>query len=409
MTASTKPKNDKQRRKRWTRRLLAAAIFLALVALAVFAAIPKPEAVDEATVHRGRLSITVDEAGKVRVRDRYVVSAAFAGNVSRIELRAGDAIEAGGPLATIVPAEPPLLDARTRATAEARVASAMAVHRQSDATASTAAVALENAKNELGNVQKLAQSGTLSPEALERAQLEVRLREQELASAHFASQVAASEIATARAALGLLDPGASRRLDAIVVPSPVKGRVLRVLHADAGVVAPGTPLVEVGDPTALEFVVDVLTADAVRIKPGAKTMLEAWGGPPLAAHVRRVEPSAFTRISALGVEEQRVSVVVDLDAPREEWAALGDGWRAEARVLVWQKDDALVAPGGAVFRKGDGWAAYVDQGGRAVTRVVRVGERSATDVEITDGLAEGDRVLVHPSERITDGVRIASR
>jgi HlyD family secretion protein len=270
-------------------------------------------------------------------------------------------------------------------------------------------VALEDAKRDLDKVKKLASTGTLSPETLEHAQLELRLREEELASARFATQVAGSEIAAARAALGLLDPNAAKRLDAIAVPSPVKGRVLRVLHPDAGVVAPGTPLVEVGDPTALEFVVDVLTSDATRIKPGAKTTLEAWGGAPLASHVRRVEPSAITRVSALGVEEQRVSVVVDLDAPREEWAALGDGWRAEAKILVWQKDDALVVPGGALFRKGDGWAAYVDAAGRAELRSVTPGERSATEVEVTAGLAEGERVLVHPGERVVVGVRLAPR
>jgi HlyD family secretion protein len=407
-TQSESSRSRKNGPRKWLRRGIVLAVAAVLITLGVISALPKPTPVDVVSVRRGPLRVTVDEAGKFRVRDRFVVSAAFAGSLSRIELRAGDAVDVGQTLATIVPAEPPLLDARTRASAEARVASSTAVHRQSEATVRRAEIALKDATQDLDKTKKLADSGSLSRDALEHAELELRLRQEELSSAKFATQVAASEINAARAALGLLDPRASQNVEAIRVPSPVKGRVLRVLHPDAGVVAAGTPLVEVGDPEALEFAVDVLTADATRIKPGARTTLVAWGGAPIAAHVRRVEPSAFTRISALGVEEQRVNVVIDLDADKAVTAKLGDGWRAEARIVVEQKEDALVVPAGAVFTKDGQSFVYVDQNGRAVVRPVTREVVAATEIGVT-GLAEGQRVLVHPSEHVSDGVRIAPR
>lgn len=379
----------------------AGALFLVATSLR-----PKPIMADMATVARGPMKVTVDEAGHARVRDKYIVSAPFAGNLARIELRPGDAIRASAIVATIVPAEPPLLDPRARAAAEARIHSAQAVFRQAEATVHRAELALVEAQRDLTNTRALADRGTLSPDALAHAELELRMRESELASARFAREVASSEVTAARAGLGLFDKRTTT--DGYAVLAPVTGRVLRVLHTDAGVVAAGTPLIEVGDPGALEIVVDVLTADAVRMAPGAKATLEGWGGPPIVAHVRTVEPSAFTRLSALGVEEQRVNVIVDLDGPRDAWAAMGDGWRVESRIVVWAREDVVSVPSGAVFRRGDDWASFVVVDGRAVTRKIRVGQRGGNQVQIEEGLAAGDRVIVHPSERIAEGVRVAS-
>lgn len=395
-------------RRKWIRRGIWASALVGLGALGVVAVIPKPIPVDVVAVQRRAMRVTVDEAGRARVRDRYIVSAPFAGNLGRIELRAGDPIEEGRPVATLVPAMPSLLDPRARAAAEARVASAHAVHRQSEAARRRAEAALEDARRELGTARVLVAGGGMARDALARAELEARMREEELASSRFATQVASSEITAARAGLGLFDKGA-QRAESFEVPAPVSGRILRVLHPDAGVVAAGTPLLEVGDPVALEVVIDVLTADAARIVAGAPATLDAWGGPSLAAHVRRVEPSAFTRLSALGVEEQRVSVLLDLGAPRQAWATLGDGWRIEARVEVWSKSDALVVPSGVVFRSGDGWAAFVVANGRAVKRSVRIGERGGAEAEVIEGLGEGEVAILHPSERIEVGGRVAAR
>lgn len=395
-------------RRKWLRRAIWAVVVLAAVVAVVAMAMPKPVPIDVVSVRRGPMRVVVNEAGRARVRDRFVVSAPFAGSLGRIELRAGDSVKEGQALATVVPAEPPLLDPRTRAGAEARVASTTAVRKQAEATVRRAEAALEDARRELATSRALAASGSGTAQAVARGELEVRMREEELASSRFATQVAVSEIAAARAALGLLDPRGNKG-EVFEIPAPVAGRVLRVLHADAGVVAAGTPIVELGNPDALEVVVDVLTADAARIVPGAVASLEAWGGPPLAAHVRRVEPSATTRLSALGIEEQRVSVLLDLDAPRGDWSALGDGWRVEVSIVVWSTADARVAPSGALFRSGDGWAAFEVDRGRAYKRAVRIGQRSGTEVEVVDGLGDGAALVLHPGDKVADGTRVAPR
>ncbi len=195
--------------------------------------------------------------------------------------------------------------------------------------------------------------------------------------------------------------------DVFTVSSPVSGRVLRIDQESAGVVMPGASLVELGDPASLEVVVEVLTADAVRIAPGAAVRLERWGGDaPLHAHVRVVEPSAFTKISALGVEEQRTNVLVDIDDARELWQRLGDGYRVEAGIVTWRQEGVTIVPASATFRRGEDWAAFVDVDGRARLRTVKLGQRGAVDVQVLSGLSAGDRVVVHPSSSVTDGVRI---
>jgi HlyD family secretion protein len=392
---------------RWARRVAWVLVAALLVAAIAAAWVPKPLPVDAATARRGRLEVTVDEAARARVKDRFVVSAPLAGTLLRIGLRAGDPIEAGAPVARIVPPTPALLDARTRAEAEARVATAAAQQAQARAGATRAELARDRAEHEANDARRLEKTGALSEDQRERAELEARVRAEDVASARFAMQAADHEVGMARAALR--EVTGTPTGGGFEVTSPAKGAVLRVQSPNGGAIAAGTPLVEIGDPRALEVVCDVLTADAVRIRPGAKVALERWGGDPLAAHVRLVEPSAFTRLSALGVEEQRVSVVVDLDDPPAKWAALADGYRVEARIVVWEADDVVQVPSGAVFRRDGKWSAFAVRDGVAELRELTLGQRSGADVEVRAGLAAGEVVVVHPGDRVRAGARVAAR
>jgi HlyD family secretion protein len=395
------------KRRRWVSRAGWALVVLLGVAGLVYAWRPEAVPVDAATVTRGDLVVTVDEVGKTRVRDRFVVAAPLTGNLLRIELRPGDEVRAGAVLARLSPLEAPLLDPRTRAEAASRSGAAGAGESQARAAVDRAELSSKHADDELARARALVASGSLARAELERAELEARLRTEELASTRFAAQMATHEAAMARAALARFGPGTSR--ESFDVTAPIDGTVLRVPAQSAGPVQPGTALIELGDRAALEIVTDVLSADAVRIVPGAKVSLERWGGPSLQAHVRRVDPSGFTRLSALGVEEQRVPVIVDLDEPRAKWASLGDGYRVEARIVIEQKRDLLRAPIGAVFRHGDGWAVYAIVAGRAKLTPVTLGSKSDLDVEITRGVAEHDRVVVHASEKVKEGEKVAPR
>lgn len=399
-------RKTKRARKRVRIRLLTMGFAVLLVTAAVVAAWPKPLVVEEAPVRVDALEVTVDEPGRARVRDRYVVYAPLGGDVARIELRPGDAVGRGTQLANVMPASPALLDPRTRVEATARVAAADAAAAQTITQVARAETAFRDASEDLDASRKLFASGSIAAERLRHDELAQRLREQELAAARFSAKVASHEADVARAALRRYSEGPSAR-DPFVVTSPVSGRVLRVLHESAGVVAPGTALLEIGDPESLEIVVEVLTADAVRIAAGAPARLERWGGEKaLEGHVRLVEPSAFTKISALGVEEQRVNVLLDIDDPRQTRSRLGDGYRVEARIVTWKENAVVVVPAGAVFRRGDDWAVFVDVDARARLRTVHIGQRGAHDVQILSGVSTGDRVIVHPSTAVSDGARV---
>jgi HlyD family secretion protein len=394
---------------RWARRIVLGLFGVGLVAALVIAWLPKPLTVDVAPVVRGAMRVTIDEDGRTRVKDRYVVSAPITGNVGRLELRPGDTIPERAILARIVPLAAPLLDARTRAELEARVGQAQAARMQAESGIARAEAALTLAQTMAARQRSLAAQGAASVAERESTDLEERARTEELTSTRFGARVAAHQVEMALAALGRTSgrAGSEQQLE---VTSPTAGQVLRVIQQSEGVVAPGTPLVEVGDPAALEIVVDVLTTDAIVVRPGAHVEIDRWGGERvLRAHVRLVEPSAFTRVSALGVEEQRVNVVIDLDEPRERWAALGDGYRVEARIVVWDAANVLRVPASAVFRSGDGWAVFRVEGPVARLRSVEVGKRNGVDVEVLRGLAASDRVIAHPSDRVADGVEVVAR
>ena len=393
---------------RRVRRSLLAIVVLGAAVAAVLALRPRPVPVDVARARRGPLVVAVEESGRTRVKDRYVVSAPATGNVSRLVLEPGDAVEEGDTLAEIAPALSPLLDQRTRAEAEARLGAALSALGQARAQTARAATAKELAERELARVRKLAEAGAIARQPFERAGFEARMRGEEHASAVFAGKVAAEDVRAARVALGRGDGSRhDRHVDAF---APVTGRVLRVFQKSAGLVAAGTPLIEVGDPAALEIVVDLLTTDAVQVRPGTEVVIQAWGGAgPLAGRVRLVEPSGFTRPSALGVDEQRVNVVIALTDPRARWETLGDGYRVETRIILWQANDVLKAPQGAVFRHGDGWAVFRIDGGKAALVPVRIGHRGETEVEILSGLSPDDAVAVHPGDRVKTGARVEAR
>lgn len=406
--AEARRSRDRRRRlMRAVRRALVAVLLAAAAAGVVQAIRPRPLPVEVAAAARGPLAVAVEETGVARVKDRYVVSAPVAGTVSRQRLEPGDRVEEGQVVAEIAPARAALLDGRTRAEAQARLSAAVSALGQAEALRGRAAVAEALARDDLARSRALAEGGSLAAQQLDRAAFEARMRAEELASAVFAVKVAAEQVRVARAAVA--DDGGPRDRHVDVL-APASGHVLRVLQESEGVVPAGAPLVEVGNPEQMELVVDLLTTDAVRVRPGTPVTVHGWGGDrALPARVLEVEPSAFTKPSALGVEEQRVNVIAALTAPRGEWAALGDGFRVEARLVLWQADDVLKIPQGAAFRHGDGWAAFAVEGGRSRLVPVRIGHRGETEVEVLEGLDAGAVVVVHPGDRVKDGARVEAR
>lgn len=397
---------------KWLKRVVWILVAVGIVAALVVTSLPKALPVDVQTIRRAPMRVSIEEDGRTRVKDRHFISAPLGGNLARIELDPGDEVEAGTVLARIVPIAPPLLDARTRAEAEGRVSAATASRAQAGAMADRARAALEFARRETARLRGLAGREAIERRALDVAELEERTRASEVESAVFATKIAGWELQIARSALGRLQGprGGGGSDEQMEIGSPVRGRVLRVLAESEGVVAAGTPLLEVGDPSALEIVVDVLTSDAVHIAPGARAQISGWGDDrPLAARVRLVEPSAFTRVSALGVEEQRVNVILDLQDPPDVWRALGDGYRVEASIVVWEKDDVLQVASSALFRHEGKWTAWVVANGRANQRPVTIGRQGGLVTEITGGLREGESVVEHPSDALAEGIEVVRR
>lgn len=391
-------------RLRW---FLWVVVSLAAASLLIYALWPQPIAVEWLEAKRGPMQVTVDEDGKTRVKERYVVAAPLAGQLSRIELREGDAVIASQTeLATIEPADPALLDARSIAEAEARVRVTQAAMEQATARLAAADELHKLATRHWERAVPLAKSSAIPAEELDEKEHQKAITGENLRAARFAKQVAEFEVQQAEAALLRSKPATSPEKGAqrFVIRSPVDGNVLRVIQKSATIIQPGSQLVEVGDARDLEVVVDVLSADAARIRPGAKAILEHWGGDkPLEGRVRVVEPSGFTKVSALGVEEQRVNVVIDLiDSPTSR-ATLGDAFRVEAKIVIWEHANALQVPVGALFRDGQHWAVFVVENHRAALRHIDVGYNNGLSAEIRAGLEPGEQVIMHPSDKIRVG------
>ncbi|HEY6507321.1 MAG TPA: efflux RND transporter periplasmic adaptor subunit [Vicinamibacterales bacterium] len=383
----------------------AVAVVGALLAVAMW---PDTASVETTVVTAGPLLVTVDEGGRTRVRQRYVVSAPLTGRVLRIDLEPGDTVKAGAVVARVRAEAPPLLDARTRAEAQAAADGARAVLGRARAEEQRARTALAQAERELARTKALMVGGAVAQNELDLRQDTVRTADEAVKVATFAVTAAASDVE--RAEVRLRPAGVDTTGRVVNIVAPVAGVVLRRLRESESVVPAGEPLLEIGDPRQLEIVSDLLSTDAVRVKPGARALVDQWGGTSmLEATVRRVEPSGFTKVSALGVEEQRVNVVLDFKDAAEAWAALGDAYRVEVRVVVWEAERVLKVPTGALFRDGARWAVYVVEGGLAKLTHVELGQQTGEEAEVRSGLAEGAQVVMHPGDTLTDGARVEVR
>lgn len=393
-------------RLRLSRGLLAGlAAFGGLVAVALW---PTAVAVDVATVTRGPLTVTIDEDGDTRVHHRFVISAPLAGRVERIDLDPGDHVTRGTAIARLHAEPAQFLDARSRAEATAAVDAARGLVGRARADEQRARATLELTTADLAREEALDASGLTTRQSLDARRSAVVTAREALSAAGFAVAAATADLERARARLlpASLDGGGRT----ITVTAPVDGVVLRRFIDSESVVAAGAKLVELGDPSHVEVVVDLLSSDAVRVRPGMRVALTEWGGDrPMGGVVARVEPSAFTKVSALGVEEQRVNVIIDVDDDEAVWRAMGDGFRVEAAITTWHASDIATVPTGALFRVGTEWAVFVVSDGRARRTPLTLGHRTPLAAEVTAGLEAGARVILHPPDILADGDRVTPR
>ncbi|MEI6176666.1 MAG: HlyD family efflux transporter periplasmic adaptor subunit [Verrucomicrobiota bacterium] len=385
------------------RRLLPWLGALVLISAVVWGLWPKPVLIETGVIVRSPLTVRVSEEGKTRVRNRYVVAAPVAGKMRRVPLKPGDAVEAGKTVLTLIePVVPPLLDPRARVQAEAVVSMREAARKQTAESLAALKAALQLAQANRDRIRNVKTAGTLSEADRDRAESEALVKAAEVRAAEFSLQVIDYELAQARAVLERPDSNGSNNL--IEVKSPVSGRVLNVRQESETIVTPGMPILEVGDPADIEIEAEILSRDAVTIRPGDSVEIEQWGGEkPLKARVRRIEPAAFTKISALGVEEQRVIVLSDLVDPPETARALGDRYRVEVRVAIWHADDVLVVQSGALFREDNAWKTFIYQNGKASLTAIEAGHSDGRLTEVLSGLRPGDKVLLHPPDVVKDG------
>lgn len=389
------------------------AIRIAMVVIGGLLAValwPRPAIVEFATATRGPLVMTVDEEGVTRVRERFVVSSPVAGRILRIELEPGDVVTRGQSVVRVRAEAAPLLDERVRAEADAAIESAKAAVNRARAEEQRARATVAHLQRQLTRVRELAQSRVVSAQELDVRESELRIADESLNAAVFSVRAATFDLQRAQARLVPTNPHDDGRV--VNINAPASGVVLRRIRESESVVPAGDPILEIADPMQLEIVSDLLSTDAVRVKPGARAIIEQWGGDTkLHATVRRVEPGGFTKISALGVEEQRVNVILDFSdaSAAAACAAIGDAYRVEVRIVVWEAPNVLKIPTSALFRAGEEWAVYRIVGGRARRTIVETGHQTGQEAEIAIGLSVGDRVIVHPGDTLKDGARVRSR
>lgn len=389
--------------------LLLAAAGVATVALLAWAFSPRPVTVETAAVLQGRYEQSIEEDGRTRLKDRYTVSAPVAARVLRITLREGDHVSAGEPVAVLMPVMSAMVDERSTREATARHQATLANVARATARIERTQVTADEAQLELHRTEKLAREGFLSPSRLDSARLALAAAKREVEVARAERLAAVHEQAQAAAAL-LPVTGNVQAGRPLTVRSPVDGVVLKIPQASEATVPAGAPLLDLGDPARMEVIAELLTTDAVQARPGGEAVVERWGGPPAKARVRLVEPAAFTKVSALGIEEQRVKVVVDVDAPPEGWRAMGDGFRVTLRILTRQVDQAVLVPVGALFPIGDGgMGVFRVDGARAKLQPVELGGRNGSEAWVRTGLKPGDRVVIYPPPSVSDGQRVQPR
>lgn len=382
-----------------------------VISAIVYGFTPKPVPVDVVKASRGPLGVTVEEEGRTRVKDRFVVSAPVAGVMRRIQFDVGDRVRKGQSLVELEPLKSNLLDPRSHAAAQATVSSAEASLKVEEERARAAAADAEYARTNLERIKKLHGGGYVARDALEQAEAGAKRAGANLLSAEAAVKVARFQLDKAQTALRHSAAENTRIQGKIVtIQSPVNGSVLKIYRESEGVVQSGEPVMDIGDPEKLEVKVEVLSADAIKMKPGTSVLFERWGGnSPLSGRVRVVEPAGFTKISSLGVEEQRVLVIVDLMSSDRDALRLGDGYRLEASFVIWEGKDILQVPASALFRNQEGWAIFVVKNNRALKRDVRIGHRTGLIAEILSGLTEGEEVISHPDNSIEDRARVRLR
>jgi HlyD family secretion protein len=384
------------------RRIFTVVVVALLILFVVWAFMPKPIKIERGRAQRETLRVTVDEEAETRVHDRFEIATPVTGRLRRIDLHAADPVEIGQPLAQI---EPLPLDPRERGELLARFESAVAIEREAAAMVERTRVEHEQARRNLERASRLEASGVVSREELELAETAEANSEKALEAAKFKGRAANYEVQVVKAGLVALAAERGDRPRLVNLRSPVRGHVLRLLQQSERVVTAGTPILQVGHPSQLEIVSDVLSTEAVKVKPGDSVLIENWGGNgSLRARVRTIESSGFTKVSALGVEEQRVNVVMDFVDPP---GRLGDGYRVDVRIVVWEGKDVLTVPASALFRRGEGWSAFVIENGRARRREVEIGHRNALQAEVLKGLVEGTAVILHPGNQVAEGSRVS--
>ena len=411
-SSSTPPWEAKRlpNRRGLARKLLAWVIVAGLAGAVFYALQPRPVEVEVGVVQNGPLTVYVSEEGKTRVRNRYVVAAPVAGSMQRVVLKPGDKVESGKTVLTrIEPAISPLLDTRARMQAQANVDAATAARSRANENIEMARTGLKYAQANWDRIKNNTDKGTVSDTDRDTFEREAEMKAREVRSAEFALQVADYELAQAKAALLQIEKPAEGGAS-IDVRAPVNGVVLRVQQESATIVAPGAPILEIGDPTDLEIEAEILSRDAVAIQLGAEVTVEQWGGDePAKARVRRVEPAAFTKVSALGVEEQRVLVLSDFVVQTSALKSLGDRYRVEVRVAVWHSDKTLLVPSGALFREGSEWKTFLFDNGNAKVVTVKAGRTDGKLTQVLEGLKAGDEVLMHPPDTVKDGSDVVKR
>ena len=386
-----------------------AAAGLAAAALLAWAFSPRPVTVETAPVLQGRYEQAIEEDGRTRLKDRYTVSAPVAARVMRITLREGDRVAAGEPVAVLLPVLSAMVDERSAREAAARHQAATANVARATARIERTQVAAEEAQLELHRTEKLVREGFLSSSRLDSARLALTAAKREVEVARAEREAAVHEQAQAAAALLPVNAG-GKAGQPLTVRSPADGVVLRIPQASEATVLPGAALLDIGDPRRMEVIAELLTTDAVQAQPGGPARVERWGGPPLAARVRLVEPAAFTKVSALGIEEQRVKVVVDVDTPPEAWRVMGDGFRVTLRIFTQRVEQAVLAPVGALFPIGDGgMGVFRVEGGRAKLQPVELGGRNGSEAWVRSGLQPGQQVILYPPPTVEDGQRVQAR
>ncbi len=397
-----------------TRRIFIWSLPVLLVILGLVQAFrPHAVPVDLVEIASGPFVVTIDDEGETRVQDTFMVSAPITGRMRRILLDVGDNVTQGDSvIAHIEPTDPEFLDARTQADAEAAVQAAEAALQLARAEVDKARAERDFAEAEANRVRRLFEQDLVSRQAIDERERAYRTQQATLAAANANLKVRQSELDRAQARL--ITPRETQhqhgKCKCIDITAPVSGQVLQILQESEGVVQAGTPLIEIGDPADLEIYAELLSTDAVKVRAGQRVIIDNWGGDnALAGIVRRVEPFGYTKISALGIEEQRVKVIIDFTGPVESRRNLGHGYRVEPRIVIWEGEDVITAPITALFRDGDAWAVFVEEDGIAVKRHIKIGHRSGLHAQITEGLKRGEQVVLHPGDRIHDGVRLTAR